>query len=194
MFYVVCCGWLMDACKALCRPIQSGKRLKNYIKDSLNEMGSHEVMVRLEQWHARKMNVRTEFMNFDRIQQALAGGQGNRRDISPYQVQIVMKLCKPKTKGSDKLIYNLHEMQKIQMEADQEMDDFAVNLDDDAGALESVTALKKLVSTVKTIHSNQREYWRDAMVTLTEIQDQTMQAQNRLQSITSRVDGMINDQ
>ena len=58
----------------------------------MSRMDSHEIMIRLEQWHVRKINQRTEFMNFDRIQQALTGGQGNRRDISPYQVQIVMQL------------------------------------------------------------------------------------------------------
>jgi len=189
-YYFVCCGWLIDFCKLIRHPVQCGHRCTSYVKDSMSRMDSHEIMIRLEQWHVRKINQRTEFMNFDRIQQALTGGQGNRRDISPYQVQIVMKLCQTKRIGGEKIIYTQLEMQKYLAEAEQEMEDFSVGNHD---ALESVTALKKLSNAVSIVHSNQREYMKDAMVTLREIQDATMQAQNRLQSITSRVDGMIND-
>jgi hypothetical protein len=189
--YIVCFVWLIDACKHLASPVKCFKRISNHVKDSWSRMESHEVMIRLEQWHSRKINSRTEFMNFERIQQALAGGQGNRREISPYQVQAVMSLCKPKRRGGEKLIFTQLEMNKMLMENDKKMENFSF---EDDYALESVTALKKIVNAVGIVHTNQREYFKDAKETLTQIQDQTMQAQNRLQSITSRVDSMINDE
>merc|ERR1711865_1004309 len=130
-------------------------------------------------------------MDFDRIMQSLAGGQKNRREVSPYQGQLVMRLCMQNRKGEPKKLFTTKEMQRQLMENanEEDMNDFAPEED---SVLDSVANLKKLVDAVHLVHTNQRQYWEDAMATLTGIQTQTMQAQNRLHSITTRVDGIIN--
>lgn len=191
LYYVVCCGWLLDLCRILTHPARSCRRLVIFWKDYQSQMGWHEIDVRLVQWHSKKNNSRTEFMDFDRIMQSLAGGQKNRREVSPYQGQLVMRLCKQNRKGEPKKLFTTKEMQRQLMENanEEDMNDFAPEED---SVLDSVANLKKLVDAVHLVHTNQRQYWKDAMATLTGIQTQTMQAQNRLHSITTRVDGMIN--
>ena len=189
VYYVLCCGWLIDVCKIITNPAKSCRKLCATLKDYSSRMDSHEVMIRLEQWHGKKINSRTQFMDFERIQQALSGGQANRREISPHQVQIVMKLCKQKSKGDPKLILTKKEMERAMVEMENEdIEDFAVTAK--GSALESVNALKRLTNALAIVHKNQRGYWRDAMETLTNIQDQTMQAQNKLHTISTKVDGM----
>lgn len=75
----------------------------------------------------------------------------------------------------------------VEME-NEDIEDFAVTAK--GSALESVNALKRLTNALAIVHKNQRGYWRDAMETLTNIQDQTMQAQNKLHTISTKVDGM----
>jgi len=193
VMYLVFFGWLFDLIKILINPARSCRRLVIFFKDMQSRMNTHEVMIRLDQWHQKKSNSRTQFMDFDRIQQALSGGQANRREISPYQVQIVMKLCKVK-KSEEKLILNKKEMERamVEMEIESKIDNAAPVAGDNA--LESVTALKKLTSALSIVHSNQRGYWRDALQKLTEIQNQSMATQNRLHSINERVDKMVEGQ
>ncbi len=190
ILYIVTLQWLKHVFRILCNPVRTFQLIKAWADTQRRSMSTREVMLRLEQWKARKHNAKTEFLNFHHIQQALAGGERNRIIVSDWQVQQVMGLCRTKRKGGEKFLHTEAEMHRL-MQADDNsaMDDMIGPADDNA--LESVAGMKKLVQAIGVIHKNQRAFWRDVNATLRGIQEQTLQAQNRLHSITYRVDSMV---
>merc|ERR1711990_1223253 len=137
---------------------------------------------------ARKQNRNVAWLDFERIQQVLAGSERNRRIVTDYQVQLVMRLCKTKRKGDDKLLFTAKERKALETEDSADGDDLG---GPESNGVDSIIAMKKLVHAVGIIHNNQRAFWKDVNGSLQSIQGQVMTAQDRLHTINSVVNSMV---
>ena len=106
-------------------------------------------------------------------------------------MQLVMRLCKAKRKGDDKLLFTTKERKAVEA---QEAGDGA-DRDDfegpESNGIDSITVMKKLVHAIGVIHNNQRAFWKDVNGSLQSIQGQVMSAQDRLRTIDSVVNSMV---
>ena len=73
-------GWLKLLVRYMTNPSQTMKSIKNWLDDRRTKMATREVLLRLEQWRARKHNRNIMWLDFERIQQALAGSERNPKD------------------------------------------------------------------------------------------------------------------
>jgi hypothetical protein len=184
-------GWLKTLIRYMMNPSQTMKSFKNWLDDRRTKMATREVLLRLEQWRARKHNRNVTWLDFEGIQQALVGSERNRRIVTDYQVQLVMRLCKIKRKGDDKLLFTAKERKTLETEeanAGADRDDFG---GPESNGVDSIIAMKKLVRAVGIIHNNQRAFWKDVNGSLQSIQGQVMTAQDRLHTINSVVNSMV---
>jgi hypothetical protein len=181
-------GWLKTLIRFLMNPSETMKSFKNWLDDRRTKMATREVLLRLEQWRARKQNRNVAWLDFERIQQVLAGSERNRRIVTDYQVQLVMRLCKTKRKGDDKLLFTAKERKALETEDSADGDDLG---GPESNGVDSIIAMKKLVHAVGIIHNNQRAFWKDVNGSLQSIQGQVMTAQDRLHTINSVVNSMV---
>ena len=184
-------GWLKTLIRYMMNPSQTMKSFKNWLDDRRTKMATREVLLRLEQWRARKHNRNVTWLDFEGIQQALVGSERNRRIVTDYQVQLVMRLCKIKRKGDHKLLFTAKERKTLETEeanAGADRDDFG---GPESNGVDSIIAMKKLVRAVGIIHKNQRAFWKDVNGSLQSIQGQVMTAQDRLHTINSVVNSMV---
>ena len=184
-------GWLRLFVGYVANPSATVKRFKNWLDDRRTKMDTREVLIRLEQWRARKHNRNVNWLDFERIQQALAGSERNRRIVTDYQVQLVMRLCKTKRKGDDKLLFTTAERKVVEKEEADEAADAEEFGGSESTGIGSVIAMNKLIRAVGIIHNNQRAFWKDVNGSLESIQGQVLTAQGRLQTINSVVNTMV---
>jgi hypothetical protein len=197
--YIVRCQAIRDLCAAFKDPVYYCNKVREIYREMTAQMPPGEVAVRLQAWHARRQNLSKKFMEFTDVQTAMEGLERNRRVVTSYQVQIVMRYCQQKNEGDPQLLFSRQQMEDMAREEQGTLleDDEEKGVGNDSsfknndGALDEVAAMKQLVQTMAQIEAYQREFWDNVGTTLKKIKEQTREGSQRAIGVADRLDRLI---
>jgi hypothetical protein len=125
--YIVTLRWLSDIKNVVTRPVYYGTKVAEYYREMTAKMDPGEVAIRIQAWHARRENTKKYFLEFIDVKTSMEGQERNRRVVSDYQVQIVLKYMVKKNDGDPQLLFNVKEKNDMikQMEGQEIIDEAA---------------------------------------------------------------------